>query len=489
MDVVLIVPPFLNQVARKGFEMTRPMSLFCLAATLKDAGYSIKIKHFERDNEGTEHIEPFLKRNKAPIYGITCTTPTRFGAIEVIRNIKKIYPDSVVVVGGPHFQNCVEDSLKNVPEIDVVVRGDGDYTFLNLVRAIESKKNFSSINGISFRKTNKIFHAPDAPVIENLDKLPIYQDFDYNDYRETVFVIGDKVPAISVLSSRGCPFRCIFCSVNNTGYRHRSPEKVVDEIELWLSKFPMVKGINFFDLTFTANPQHAAGVCKEIMQRNLKIVWWAESRANIDYELLKLMKKAGCVALSVGVESGSPKVLQNISKAITIPQVKDFVKVCKDVGIEPLLFFMASFPDETEQDLSLTKSLINELLTQTTSITSSATSIYPGTRLEEIARERKILDEKFSWNKPFHSEVSAKLSAYPDIPIFIEKLTPKVIEDFLIDIRASRFKSKISSRPIYYLKKGIELLFEPGKNIRYKLQLGFTFFKSCLSQFMRSLFG
>lgn len=487
MDVILIVPPFLNRVARKGFEMTRPMGLFCLAATLKDAGYNIKIKHFEKDNEGIEHIEPFLKGNKAPVYGITCTTATRFSAIEVIRNIKKINPDSVVVVGGPHFQNCVEDSLKNVPEIDVVVRGDGDYTFLNLVRANESKKDFSLVNGISFRKNDKIFHNSDVPPVENLDKLPIYQDFDYNDYRETIFAIEDKVPAISILSSRGCPFQCIFCSVNNSGYRFRSAENVVDEIELWLDKFSMVKGINFFDLTFTTNPQHVRGVCREIIRRNLKIMWWAESRANIDYELLKLMKKAGCAALSVGVESGSPEVLKSISKAITIPQVKNFVKICKDVDIEPLLFFMASFPDETEKDLSLTKSLINELLSQTTSITLAATSIYPGTRLEEIARERKILDEDFSWSKPFYSELSAKLSVYPDIPIFIDKLAPEAIEDFLVSIRASRFRSKFDSNPIYYLKRGIELLFEPGENIKYKLRLGYRFIKSCLFQFIRSL--
>lgn len=487
MDAVLIVPPFLNQVARKGFEMTRPMGLFCLAATLKDAGYNIKIKHFEKDNEDIEHVEPFLKRNKAPIYGITCTTPTRFGAIEVIKNIKKLYPDSIVVVGGPHFGNCVDDSLRNIAEIDVVVRGDGDYVFLNLVRAIEDKRNLSSVGGISFRENNIIFHNPEAPLIENLDGLPIYQDFDYNDYRETVFVIEDKVPAISILASRGCPYRCIFCAVNNSGYRYRSAKKVVDEIELWLDKFPMVKGINFFDLTFTANPQHTKSICEEILRRKLKIIWWAESRVNIDYELLKLMRQSGCVALSAGVESGSPKVLKSISKAIAIPQVKDFVKMCKEVGIEPLLFFMVSFPDETENDLLLTKSLIDDLLIQTTSITLSSTSIYPGTQLEKISREKGILDKDFSWSEPFYSRLADRLTPYPDTPVFIDKLTPEIIENFLIDIRASRFKNKLESNPIYYFKKGIQLLFEPGEDIRYKLRLGMTFFKSYLLKFMRYL--
>lgn len=224
-DVVLISPPFLNQVAKKGFEMTQPIGLFCLAATLKQAGYNIRIKHFERDNEGINNIEPFLKRNQAPIYGITATTATRFGAIEVIKNIKKLYPDSIVVVGGPHFGNCVEDSLRNIPQIDVAVRGEGDYTFLNLIRAIEDKQDLSCVKGISFRRNGQIFHNPDAPLIDNLDTLPIYEDFDYNDYRETLFVIEEKVPAISILTSRGCPFKCIFCSVNNSGYRLRSPKK------------------------------------------------------------------------------------------------------------------------------------------------------------------------------------------------------------------------------------------------------------------------
>ena len=478
MDIVLIIPPFGNQDARKGFDMTRPIGIFCLASALNDAGHKVRIKDFEKDGEGIEHIELFLKRNRAPVYGVTATTATRFGAIEAARAIKRLYPDSKVIAGGPHFSTCAEDSLRTIPEIDIVVRGEGDYILVELLRVFESNVPFSEVAGISFRENSTILHNPDAPPITDLDALPVYQDFDYQEYRETLFVLEKKVPAISILTSRGCPYQCIFCSVNNSGYRFRSPEKVVDEIELWLKKFPFIKGINFFDLTFTANVQHAKNVCNEIIERNLKIMWWAESRVNIDLELLKLMKRSGCVALSAGVESGSPRVLQRISKAITIPQVKEFTEKCKSVGIRPSLFFMVSFPDETKEDLRLTKNLINELLPHTKDITMSATSIYPGTRLEKIARENKILENTFSWSQPFHSDIAGELTAYPDIPVFIDKLTSKEIDDFLIEIRALRFKSKINSNPLYYLRRGAELLFETGnKGMRYKLKLMFAFFR------------
>ena len=477
MDIILIVPPFANLVARKGFEMTRPLGVFCLAAALNKAGHKTRIKHFEKDNEGVDRIEAFLKNNRAPVYGITATTATRFGAIAVAKGIKKLYPDSRVVVGGPHFSNCAEDSLNTIPEIDVVVKGEGDHVLVELLHAIEAGLPLSRVAGISFRKDGAIFNTPDAPVITDLDALPVYQDFDYQEYRETLFVIEEKVPAISILTSRGCSYQCIFCSVNNSGYRFRSPGKVVDEIELWLKKFPFIKGINFFDLTFTANAEHAKNVCNEIIRRGLNIRWWAESRVNVDPELLKLMKKAGCAALSAGVESGSPRVLQRISKAITIPQVKEFVTRCISAGIEPSLFFMVSFPDETEDDLLLTRTLISDLLPETRAITMGVTSIYPGTRLERIAREKRILDNNFSWSQPYYSDVADELSAYPDIPVFIDKLTPRTIDDFLVEVRALRFKSKIGLKPLHYLKRAIELLFEPGKDMRYKIKVAGTFLR------------
>ncbi len=480
MDIILIVPPFTNLVARKGFEMTRPLGVFCLAASLNKAGYETHIKHFEKDNEGVDRIEAFLKKSRAPVYGITATTATRFGAIAVARGIKKLYPDSKVVVGGPHFSNCAEDSLCAIPEVDIVVRGEGDHTIVELMRAIEADSPLSKVAGISFRKDGVVFNTPDAPVITDLDALPVYQDFDYREYRETLFVIEEKVPAISILTSRGCPYQCIFCAVNNSGYRFRSPEKVVDEIELWIKKFPFIKGINFFDLTFTANAEHAKNVCNEIIRRNINIRWWAESRVNIDPELLILMKRAGCAALSAGVESGSPRVLQRISKAITIPQVKEFVAKCISAGIEPSLFFMVSFPDETEDDILLTKSLIGELLAKTRSITMGVASIYPGTRLEKIAREKNILGNDFSWSRPYYSDISDELSAYSDIPVFIDKLTPKTIDDFLIEVRALRFKSKINLKPLHYLKRAGELLLEPGKDMQYKMRVAGTFLRLLL---------
>lgn len=481
-DAILIVPPFPNIAAQKGFEMTRPMGLFCLAATLKRGGYKVQIKHFEKDGGSGKDIASFLLSHKARLYGVTSTTATRFGALEVIRQIKKIHPESICVAGGPHFGNCIDDSLNTVPEIDMIVRGEGDYTLLNLLRALEDNGGVSGIKGISYRKNGRITHNPDSEIIANLDDLPVYDDFKYENYRETLFVVEEKVPAISMLTSRGCPYRCIFCSVGHSGYRYRSPEKVADEIEFWLNKFPGVRGINFFDLTFTAVPAHTNKICSEIIRRKLKFMWWAESRVTIDPGTLLLMRKAGCVALSAGVESGSEKIIKNISKDISLPQVHNFVRFCKNAGIEPLLFFMVSHPDETTEDLSQTKKLIFDLLPETKSIALSTVSIYPGTKLETIAKEKNIIPGGFSWNAPFYSRLSERLTPYPDIPVFLDKLTSCEIEDFIAEVRAARFKTKIKSNPLHYLIRAIKLLFTKEESMGTKIRVGIKFIASCLKE-------
>ncbi|MCU0595770.1 MAG: B12-binding domain-containing radical SAM protein, partial [Desulfobacterota bacterium] len=330
-------------------------------------------------------LQEVFQNSNSDVYGITATTFTRFEAIKIAKHLRALRPNSRIVVGGVHFMYCPEDTLKKVPEIDVVVRGEGEVTIVELLDAIGSGHELQQVKGISYREGNGVIHNPDQPLFEDLDALPVYTDFTWEQYPEYLFGYPEPVPATSVISSRGCPYKCIFCAKAGMKYRLRSAQKVVDEIQLLKEKL-RVDAINFLDLTFTANPKHVRAVCQEIIQRDLKIKWWCESRVNIPLELLDIMKAAGCVALVIGVESGSSRVLSTISKNISTAAVLAFCERCIELGIIVQPYFMFSHPGESREDVQQTLELILRLEKRKSSCSFQPTMIYPGTEIETIAR-------------------------------------------------------------------------------------------------------
>lgn len=424
MKVTLIQPPkpSYGVVAEDHWELARPFSLFYLASAVeKYTPFDVQIIDLEKKMYRSITLEDVFSNNDSKVFGITATTFTRFEAIKIAHVTKNMYPDCLIVVGGVHFSYCAEDTLANVPEIDIVVRGEGERIFIELLETINKGGSFDDIKGLSFRCNNKIVNNQNQTTFENLDEIPFYDKFSWDEYPEYLMGYADeRIPAISIMSSRGCPYNCIFCSKSGTKYRLRNPKKVVDEIVFLKNKYD-VHAFNFLDLTFTASPQHVKGMCRELIDRKMDIKWWCESRVNIPLELLDLMKQAGCVSLVIGVESGSPKIISQIQKNISLDQVLAFCRRCIDLGIIVSPYFMYSHPGETTNDVNKTSAFMLKLQKMGAKVGGfQPTMVFPGSKIEEIARSKGILPKDFSWCDPYESEHNRELGQLLNVPLFID---------------------------------------------------------------------
>ncbi len=446
MKITLIQPAKpkpMSVEAEEHWQLTRPFSLFFLASSLEQkTEYEVQIIDMEQKKYENKSLEEIFRNDNSQIFGITATTYTRFEAIWVAKYIKKLHPDSLVVVGGVHFMYTPEDTLQRVPEIDIVVRGEGETTIVELANAVNQGIGFEEILGITYRKNNQIISNPDQAIFEDLDNLPIYTNFSWNEYPESLFGYPEPIRALSIMSSRGCPNRCIFCSKAGMKYRLRNPKNVVDEIEIFKEKFG-IEGINFIDLTFTVNPLHVQAICQEMINRDINLKWWCESRANAPLELLPLMKRAGCASVAVGIESGSPRILSRVSKDIPIDQAVRFCQKCSNLGIFVDAYFMFSHPDETEEDVKRTLDLIDKLENfPNVTCAFQPTMIFPGTELEKIAHSKGILPSDFSWCDPYQCYLNIELEQLSNIPLYIDKLSPDKLRKF---IKQRKLKQTVNS--------------------------------------------
>ena len=423
MKIVLIFPPNVYQTKQN----MPPLGISWLASYLRENGYKdVSIIDSMAGHYTNEEIIELLKQKKPDIIGISFGTQIRFSAFDLARLIKQNFPKVTLVVGGPHPTLTPQDTLENINEIDIVVRGEGEISFLNLVRTLESGGDLARVKGISFRnQKGDIIHNPPELPIQDLDKLPLpARDLLPMDKYEKTTVLSKK-RATNIMSSRGCPYYCAYCSTSEQwGHkiRHRSPINVVDEIEFLLKTYPFLEGIRFFDDVFTMDKNRVIAICDEITKRKLNFVWECEARANtVDEEVIRAMKRAGCEYIDLGIESGSDRILKNIKKGITVEQAVTAAKIIKKAGIGLKVFIMHGLPGETYEDIKKTIFLSRYLYykVRVDGATQGITVIYPGTELERIAKEAGTLPKDFSWAKYYVRERSyPPLHAGPHMPIF-----------------------------------------------------------------------
>ncbi|MBU4331847.1 B12-binding domain-containing radical SAM protein [Patescibacteria group bacterium] len=375
-------------------------------------------------------VEEILKL-KPDAVGVTGSTNNRFQAIELIRALKCRKPDLFIFAGGAHFSLTHEDAMDKVNELDAIVRGEGEVTTVELIRALEGRVKIENVLGVTYRKfpisnfqfpnkfqtlkpKSQILNVdgyvvnPTRPLTENIDELmtPAWELFDMELYQRTMD--DTNIRSVGVISSRGCPNRCVFCSNAVFGLgrlRLRSPEKFIDEVE-YLHKNFGYSGFDFWDDTMTISKEHVRAICDEIKKRKLNIKWYARARVNtVDKELLKYMYDAGCIRISYGVESGSPRILKIIKKNITLKQVRQAVRWSSEVGMLVTVNFMVNLPYERWDDLRMTVDLMKELK-QIPRVNPcyGFTIVYPGTEMESWARKESWMPADFSWNSPYESK-------------------------------------------------------------------------------------
>lgn len=331
----------------------------------------------------SEAIVPLV--TGADIVGLTAVTPTINTAMSIAHHIKKAYPDLPVILGGPHATLLPEETLVAAPEIDIVVRGEGEETIIELLQALEHRQPLSEIADISYRKDSEVFSNPAKSGTVDLDSLPFlaYHLLPWQAY-EPHPPHGRALPFGAIITSRGCPYRCSYCSkpIFGSKFRGQSPQRVVEELAYYQSRFG-IKEFAFYDDVFTLNKGRAYAIADEMMKKGLKIHWTCETRVNlVDKEVLRHIKQAGCYSIAYGIESGSQEVLNTLDKDITLPQVEEAIRLSREVGLQTIGYFMIGSPGESPETIRQTIEFAKKLELDFAQF--SVTTPFPGTRLYDL---------------------------------------------------------------------------------------------------------
>jgi radical SAM superfamily enzyme YgiQ (UPF0313 family) len=297
-----------------------------------------------------------------------------------------------IVLGGPGFSTFPESSLQYL-KADLGIIGEGEETFNQLLLKIKEQEDYKNLAGLLIREQGKIISNP-PQFIKDFDNLKIPDRTFFNNQRYAQEVGTAHIPGgANIQSKRGCPFKCIYCSVPNIegrSVRLRSPKKVVDELEI-IRKELGIQRIFFVDALFNCPIEHAESICEEIIKRGLDIHWHATlTPLLITERLIRLMKKAGCSEITLGIESGSSKMLKNLGKNYTVENIKQSFKYCKDFEITNFCYLLLGGPGEDKKTIEESISFTERIQTDFVNLTIGI-RICPGCRLADIAENEGFI--------------------------------------------------------------------------------------------------
>jgi len=378
-----------------------PLGLGYIAAVLEKNGFEVEVLDLLMSQYSEEKVYRCMAEFRPEVVGVTAVTMNYPISSNILRLCKRFDENAITVIGGPHVTFCAEQTLREAPWIDIVARGEGEYTMLDIV----SGKKLPEIEGLVFRKEDGVVTTPDRPWIENLDELPspARHLFPLSKYR--AFSAGG-----SLITGRGCPFNCIFCSGHRmTGrrVRLRNPKLVVDEMQL-------VQELGFDEIyveddLLTLNHKHVNAICDEIVNRGLKIKWNAFSRVDtVNRELMRKMKQAGCFGLLYGVESGNQEILDRAKKKITLEKVRQAVALANELGVKAVGSFILGLPGETRDTMRQSYDFARQLGTP---YGFHVLAPFPGTEVREKAEEYGITILTDEWSQ---YDANRAVTATPD---------------------------------------------------------------------------
>ena len=384
MKVTLVNPPYpLKAHSHPPFI---PLGIAYLGAVAEKAGHEVNVVDCQAEGLDYSSFRQRIGQMTPDIVGVTATTLLYSSAKQIITIAKEIHPNCLTMLGGSHASFWDENALKECPSLDVVVRREGESTFLELLERMKTRRDFAGVLGSTFRRTNgEIARNEDRSFIENLDELPFpaYHLLPIAAFRR----MGKTI--FPLTTSRGCVYWCDFCStvrMFGRGYRMRSPKSVVDEMEVLYKKYGESQ-FTFYDDAFTVNRQHAIEICRELRTRKMNVNWDCETRVDmIDRDLLAMMRDAGCITVWFGVESGSEKILGEMNKKIKLNQTRFAFKTARDLGLMAVASAVIGFPGETEDTAWETIGFIKEL--DPDDIGFYVATPYPGTPLYQLVKEK-----------------------------------------------------------------------------------------------------
>ncbi|MGB9977917.1 B12-binding domain-containing radical SAM protein [Methanobacterium sp.] len=392
MKITFINPPQTNSKYKFIGVVAPPLGIAYMAAVLEENNFDVSVIDASAMDMTWEALEKEIGRNSPNVVAITALTPTIEQALKTAQLVKKVCPDTVVVMGGYHptfnHQELLEKDF-----IDIVVMGEGEFTVLELAKTLKNKGDLVEVKGIAF--DNVV--TPPRPLITDLDSLPFpaLHLLPMDHYR----LLNMKTNVATMITSRGCPMQCSFCAsaaLHGPKMRLRSPEKIVDEMEYLINEYG-VETIAFMDDTFTLHSKRVKQICAEIKKRNLNVFWGCTARVDTLSEgVLKEMREAGCITMFMGVESADQQVLDHVNKKTTIAKIKQAFELSRKEKIRTIASVVLGMPGDTKESMSQTIKFVQELK-PSYAIFSLATP-YPGTRFYQQMKEKNLIKVK-DWSK------------------------------------------------------------------------------------------
>ncbi len=399
----MLNPPFKPKFSRasrspavsKGGCVYYPIWLAYATGVLEKAGHMVKLVDAPAEGISLDETLKIAKKFKPELCVLDTSTPSIFNDLKVAEKLKEATTAFIVLVG-THVSALPEWTFTQSESIDAIARHEYDYTLRDLASELGKKrKDLKKIKGLSFRnRKGKVIHNPQRELIENLDELPfVSKVYKKHLNPKNYFYPANLYPEITIVTGRGCPFRCTYCVLPQTMFSHfyrtRSIENVLKELKYIKENFPQAKEVFFEDDTFTANRYRVQKLCDAVIKEGLDLTWSTNARPDVDFDTLKKMKQAGCRLLCVGIESGSQQILNNIHKGTRIETIRQFMKDAKKAGILVHGCFMLGNKGETKETIRKTIDFAKELDPDTAQF--FPIMVYPGTEAYEYFRKKGFL--------------------------------------------------------------------------------------------------
>ena len=479
MKVLLVQPPatILRTEAKKCHP---PLGLAYLAAVLKDT-FEVRVldalaEGYERNEYlkgeylryglSFDDIEKKIIEFSPHVIGVSWLFSSQEENVcRIFEIAKKINNKIITVTGGAHPSAVPEEALKD-GDLDFVVLGEGEIITKKLLENIESGKDISAIEGLGFKRDRHVVINPRKSYQDNLDEIPFpyWEILPLKMYFKINNPHGNparRIPYLPVVTSRGCPFNCVFCSVHNlwgNNYRKRSAENVLIELEYLVNKFG-IKEVLFEDDNLTFDKDRAKKIFQGIIDKRLNIAWSTPNGVAIqalDDNLLELMEESGCYSISIGVESGDEGVLRDIiKKPIVLSRVKPIINKAKKLGLETTAFFVVGLPGESTAQIEKTFRFAQSL--KADNVNFFFATPLPGTRLLELCKERGLIKSPLIYSRlnSLHPYFDNECLSKENLLSVVYRERLKLYLFFLLRNPAKflyRVSRKLFNEPGYFLK-------------------------------------
>lgn len=473
MKVLLIQPNPVNIITNilpdyvaKGGGDYPPLGLMYIASSLKKKiNATVEILDADLLKLTLDDLKKEIVKRKPAIAGITATSFTIIDAINTARIVKNVDPEIHVCLGGPHASIYPSETVK-LSNVDSVVVGEGEETFTELVKRIRKNEDLEGISGLIYKsKDNQIINNGNRQFIQNLDSIP-FPARHLVDYKKYKSIIGEKFTSTTMMSSRGCPYNCIYCyHFFGKKYRAHSISYMLNEIKNCLSLG--IKEFWYFDDNFIINRQRTLDFCNALISHNIDILWHIRTRIDlIDKVLGEKLLKAGCKRISFGIESASYKILKIIKKEIDLDEARRKIFLLKSIGFEIYLDFMIGSPGETREDINRTILFAIEL--DPDYVQFAITTPYPQTDLYALGKKMGVFKSDY-W-RGFASSPNREF-----LPQLLNENLSRVKLQQLLNFayRKFYFRPKYILRRLFTVKSIVDLLQKAKAAFRMFVKINF----------------